>query len=128
MIRYIISLCIFLISLSLQAQTATISGKITDSTNGDPLPGAAVVIKGTTLGTATSLQGEYMLRLFDMGEQTVEVHYIGYNRADQNITIRDGDNMIVDFQLEPQTTELGEITIRSNLEGQQKALNQQRTS
>ena len=44
----------------------TVSGKITDDT-GDPLPGVNVVIKGTTTGTQTDLDGNYRLSLVAAG-------------------------------------------------------------
>ena len=42
------------------AQNKQISGKVTDA-NGDPIPGASVLIKGTTTGTATNLDGTYSI-------------------------------------------------------------------
>jgi len=41
------------------AQVKTISGKITDAGSGDPLPGATVIVKGTTVGTITNFDGNF---------------------------------------------------------------------
>ena len=45
------------------AQPFIIKGKITDSENGDPIPFANVVVKGTTIGTVCDFDGNYTLRL-----------------------------------------------------------------
>ncbi|MFV0505809.1 MAG: carboxypeptidase-like regulatory domain-containing protein, partial [Bacteroidales bacterium] len=43
-----------------QAQSKTISGKVID-TNGQPIPGATIVIKGTTQGTLTDMDGKFTI-------------------------------------------------------------------
>lgn len=53
-----------LISISTFAQGIDVRGKVTDSV-GEPLPGAAVMIKGTTIGTVTDIDGNYLIRNID---------------------------------------------------------------
>jgi TonB-dependent starch-binding outer membrane protein SusC len=48
-------------SYRLQAQTRTVSGKVTSADDGTALPGVNVSIKGTTSGTATNAEGDYTL-------------------------------------------------------------------
>jgi TonB-linked SusC/RagA family outer membrane protein len=55
----------------------TIRGKIT-SESGEPLVGATVVVKGTTIGTVTDLDGNYVLSNIPSGDVTLVVSYIGY--------------------------------------------------
>src|SRR5258708_8834455 len=50
-----------LVSCSLFAQNKTISGKVTDSKDGSPLPGVSVVPAGSTRGTTTNAKGEFQL-------------------------------------------------------------------
>lgn len=47
--------------INIIAQTIQISGRITSSEDGSPLPGATVVVKGTTLGTTADFDGKYTL-------------------------------------------------------------------
>jgi iron complex outermembrane receptor protein len=47
------------------AQVKTITGKITDSANGEPLPGATIAVKGTTIGTIANFDGEFSLVIPD---------------------------------------------------------------
>ena len=59
-----------------QAQTVNISGKVTDS-NGETLPGVNVVIKGTTTGAVSSIDGEYTLS--EIGsDATLQFSFIGF--------------------------------------------------
>lgn len=54
---------LFLIGLQVgSAQTRTVSGVVTDKTDGSPLPGVSVVIKGTQTGTATDVNGMYTIK------------------------------------------------------------------
>ncbi|ERI88727.1 TonB-dependent receptor plug domain protein [Bacteroides pyogenes F0041] len=55
-----------------------ISGKVTDAT-GEPVIGASVVEKGTSNGTVTDLQGEFVL-FVDNNTVSIEVSYIGYRQ------------------------------------------------
>jgi len=58
-----------------QQQRRTITGKVTDQT-GAALPGASVVIKGTTTGVITGINGEYSLNL-SPNSKTIVVSFIG---------------------------------------------------
>ena len=53
--KYILTLCLALIGLSMMAQNITVSGVVTSKTDGEPLIGATVRVKGTNQGTATDL-------------------------------------------------------------------------
>ncbi|MCU0443861.1 MAG: TonB-dependent receptor [Microscillaceae bacterium] len=119
-------LCFF--SLGVWAQTGTIKGKVLDSTNDEPLPGANVLIKGTSKGTATDLSGEFQLNLVSQGMQTVIVSYLGYKEMETQVEVIAGQTATLNIKLESNAGQLGEIVIKGSLEGQEKALNQQRTS
>lgn len=76
-------LSLFLLSsLSLFAQDRTrLVGKITDKASGESLPGVNVVIKGTTLGTATDIDGNYELTGIKGGAYSIEITYIGFKKV-----------------------------------------------
>lgn len=59
-----------------RGKTKTISGVITDE-SGLPLPGATVLIKGTTIGTTTDFDGRYSIEVLE-GDQ-LEISYVGYS-------------------------------------------------
>jgi len=83
----------FVVQLSF-AQQQTVSGTVIDE-SGLPLPGATVIIKGTSTGTSTDFDGKYSINV-NSGEVLV-FSYVGY--AEQSITV--GTSNIIDAQLAP---------------------------
>lgn len=66
-----------------------ISGLITES-SGDPIIGATVLVKGTTRGTTTNIDGKYTIQAADGDE--IEFRYIGFNTETR--TVKKGVNVI----------------------------------
>lgn len=60
-----------------QPLKGTVSGKITDAETGEILPGATVLVKGTTKGTVADMNGNYQLEV-PQGSNLLVVSYIGY--------------------------------------------------
>ncbi|MBC7760185.1 MAG: carboxypeptidase-like regulatory domain-containing protein, partial [Phormidesmis sp. FL-bin-119] len=54
-----------------------IKGKVTDSADGSTMPGVTISVNGTTKSTATSVTGEYNLKL-DAGSYTIKASFLGY--------------------------------------------------
>lgn len=71
-----------IISLSVFAQTAKVSGKITDEKN-QALVGVSVVIKGTTKGTISDAEGNYSIEAD--GNQTLSFSFVGYTSKEVTI-------------------------------------------
>ena len=63
---------------------ATVSGQVVDA-QGNPLPGATVVVKGTPIGTATDMDGRYTLAVPE-GDHTLQVSMVGMRT--ENVPIR----------------------------------------
>jgi len=68
-------LCILLPQVS-GAQTAVIKGKVVDSRTDEALPGATVIVKGTTIGTITNADGNFTINAGP--QQTLVISSIGY--------------------------------------------------
>ncbi|MBC8345798.1 MAG: TonB-dependent receptor [Candidatus Marinimicrobia bacterium] len=88
---------ILLMSAVLFAQTGNISGKVTDE-NGLPLPGANVVVDGTSMGAAAGGDGSFSVTNVPNGTYTVTASVIGYASASESVTVSDGD-ATVNFSL-----------------------------
>ncbi len=86
-------------------QTLTVKGVIT-SENGETLPGASVILKGTSTGTTTDVDGKYSLTLAD-GNGTLVYTYIGY--IAQEIVV--GNRSQIDIKLLPNNKLLDEIVV-----------------
>jgi TonB-linked SusC/RagA family outer membrane protein len=74
------------------AKAQEVSGSVTDA-NG-PLPGASVVVKGTTNGTQTDFDGNYSLDNVD-GDATLVVSYIGYSTQEVALNGRTTVNVVL---------------------------------
>lgn len=95
-------------ALIVKAQTGSISGKVLDET-GQPLPGASVVIKGTTRVTSTDGNGNFKLTGLTNGSITLSASFIGYQTLDKaaNVTA----NATLNFQLVPDAQKLNEVVV-----------------
>src|SRR3989304_133987 len=64
--------------------TGKIAGRILDKETGEPMPGVNVVVKGTTLGTSTDLDGYYAILHVPPGVHTVVASMVGYSTVTVN--------------------------------------------
>lgn len=84
-----------LITFLSNAQKGTVSGVLTDKDmNNEPLPFANALIKGTTIGTTTDIDGKYSLSV-EPGNYVLEFSFLGYQSIDVPITIKAGQNITV---------------------------------
>ena len=98
------SLIILLVAGMGFAHSQTLSGKITDSETGEPLPGAQVFVKGTFVGTTTDVNGAYSLDID--GSVTVVIAYIGYKT--QEVATSGGSG---DFAMEQDVLRQDEVVV-----------------
>jgi TonB-dependent receptor len=110
-----------------QQTTGNINGQITDP-DGNALPGASVMIKGSTRTSVTNLSGNFEMPDLKPGHYTLEVHYMGYKPAEAEVQVAAGKTLLRDFVLSINSVNLTSVTVSALLEGQQKALNQQRNA
>ncbi|MDR2764605.1 MAG: mucoidy inhibitor MuiA family protein, partial [Tannerella sp.] len=82
-----------------------VSGRVLDATTGEPLPGATVMINGSTIGTVTDVSGHYALSL-PAGGGDLQVSWIGYRTK---ITPVRGSEM--DILLEEDEQALEEVIV-----------------
>ena len=108
--RIFFVLCLILsIPISAFAQL-TIRGTVTDE-RGEGLPGANIIVVGTTTGTNTDAQGNFALYLSEpAAETTIEARFVGYKSARQ--TIRQNNGLAeVSFQLAVDVLQFDEIVV-----------------
>ena len=104
--------------LSAMAQERVVSGKVTAAEDGTTLPGVNVVLKGTTTGTVTDVDGNFRLSVPGSGG-TLVFSFIGLQT--QEIAI--GDRSIVDIQMGMDVQQLTEVVVTAvGIERERKAL------
>jgi TonB-linked SusC/RagA family outer membrane protein len=88
------------------AQERTVTGRITSSEDGSPLPGVNVVLKGTTNGTVTDVSGAYTLKVPTEGGVLVFT-FIGLTSQEVEI----GSRASVDVAMSQDTQQLSEVVV-----------------
>ncbi|HTY38705.1 MAG TPA: carboxypeptidase-like regulatory domain-containing protein, partial [Bacteroidota bacterium] len=108
--------------------SGVIKGKVFDKDTKEGLPGANVVIKGTSVGTATDLNGNYYITNVPPGKFTLQVSYIGYRPKTADISVSNDATVMQDFGLEAAAIEGQVFVVTGQAQGQMQAINQQLTS
>jgi TonB-linked SusC/RagA family outer membrane protein len=88
------------------AQGTSVSGTVTSGDDGSPLPGVNVIVKGTTVGTTTDLNGKYALQLTD-DQKTLIFSFIGYESQEVEV----GGRTVIDLVLQPDVQTLSEVVV-----------------
>jgi len=102
----LLGLTLFLASAMAFAQGRNVSGIVTSAEDGEPVPGATVLVKGTTVGAATDADGKYSLSIPADGKVLV-FSFIGTVTQEINI----GAQSIIDVILQPDVQSLNEVVI-----------------
>ena len=87
-------------------QQTRVTGRITDATSGDPLPGVNIIIEGTTVGATTDMNGNYDIDL-PGPNVTLVFSYIGYNTE----KVQYSGQATIDMQMVPDIKTLDEVVV-----------------
>ena len=95
--------------------TGQISGVVRDGQTGETLPGANVRIDGTTTGASTNIDGEFRIIGVRPGSYDLVASYIGFTPTRlEGVRVNVDLTTTVSFDLQPQSFEGQEITVRAN--------------
>lgn len=103
--KIVLTLLFCLLQLTAFTQEKTITGKVVGA-DGTPLPGVSIVIKGTTTGTITDLDGNYSITVSDASNILV-YSFIGFKTVEEEV----GDRTTLDITLNEDLMELDEIVV-----------------
>jgi hypothetical protein len=102
------ALMVFVLMLAIPiaglSQTS-VSGKVTDSESGETIPGVSILIKGTSNGTITDVNGDYSLDA--ASDATLVFSFVGYKQTEVNV----GGRSRVDVSLAVDVTSLDEVVV-----------------
>jgi len=102
---------LFLLPVVAFAQLGKLRGIVTDMETDEPLPGANVIIEGTTLGASTDMDGVYIILAVPVGVVSVRTTYMGYRQeVIQNVRVNSNLTTIQDFELSQEAIE-GELLV-----------------
>ncbi len=91
---------------TIMAVQKTISGKVTDQSTGEGLPGVSIVAKSTSNGTTTDANGNYRLTVAD-NVTTLVFSFVGFERVEEEINNRS----VIDLSLAPDIQALSEVVV-----------------
>lgn len=92
------------------AQVTSVSGVVTSREDGEPVIGASVLVKGTTTGTITDVEGRFSFQNLPSSATTLIVSFVGM--AAQEVPIKAG---ILNVKLSPDTEVLDEVVVTNVL-------------
>jgi TonB-linked SusC/RagA family outer membrane protein len=88
------------------AQDRTVTGKVISADDSSPLPGVAVVVKGTTAGSVTDLDGKYRI-IVPQGGTHLTYSFVGYTSKEVEI----GTQTVIDVALASDVKQLEEVVV-----------------
>lgn len=125
---FILSIVLFLSRSLIAAGSGIIKGKVMDRETKDPLPGATIVVKGTNIGAASNLNGEYTIPAVPAGNHSLTVSYVGYVTATVEVEVVENREVEKDVLLEPTAVTGKAVVVTAQAQGQLGAINQQLSS
>ncbi len=102
---YVFLTCLFLFSKLLTGQEITVTGTVTDFSDGTTLPGVAVVVKGTTVGAITDEEGNYSISVSP--DATLVFSFMGMTTEEVAV---EGRN-VIDVEMMPDIATLQEVVV-----------------
>jgi iron complex outermembrane recepter protein len=109
-----VAICFLCIAMQeVNAQT-TVTGSVIDGESGEGLPGANVLVKGTSLGTITDLNGAFSLPVGDRASVTLVITFIGF-KTQEKIVIPSEKSNVGTIALEPGAQELSPLEIMASV-------------
>ena len=120
-----IAFLLFLSSTTLLYSQGNIAGTISDSLNGSALIGANVIVIGTSMGSATDLEGTYKISRIPVGNHKLRVSYLGYRTKEFNVNVLNDRTLSMDVSLVPDIVEGETVIVTAQAAGQIAAINQQ---
>lgn len=89
------------------APIRTITGKVSSEEDDEALPGVNVIVKGTSIGTVSDIEGNYSIDITADQEVTLVYSYIGFNSEEVVV----GEQTAININIEPDITSLSEIVV-----------------
>jgi outer membrane receptor protein involved in Fe transport len=109
---YFVLLFALTINIVLAGTTGKIAGRVVDKETGEPLIGINVVVKGTSLGAATDMDGYYAILSVPPGMHTIIVSMVGYATVTVNeIRVLIDQTATVNIELTSQAIEAGVVEV-----------------
>lgn len=95
------------------AQTGVIKGTIKNQINNEALPSVTVIIQGTSIGTLSDFNGNYVIDKLKPGFYNVEFKYIGYkSKVLYEVQVSNSKPSVFDVELEEESKNIAEVVVK----------------
>ena len=95
------------------AQTGEVRGVINDAANNDPIPFANIIVDGTTIGSTSDLDGNFIITGLKPGYINLKVSYVGYQTKITSYVLISNSNIpFIEIKMEPSQNELEEVVVK----------------
>ena len=118
----ILTLGIYIIIISstyAQRTDANIVGHVVD-TDGEHIPFATIILKNTTIGTATDETGHFQLINMPTGKYTVKASSIGYKDVEKDVELTEGNTIELKFILQADVLGLEQVVVTADRNGKRR--------
>ncbi|SHF46976.1 Outer membrane receptor proteins, mostly Fe transport [Mariniphaga anaerophila] len=128
--RFVISILLLIQTISVVAQKGSIKGMVTDAKTQESLIGTTILLKGTSQGTITDFDGNYLLPNINAGNYTLVVSFISYDPQEFEIEVKANEEIVLNVELSPATLELAgvEVVAKANRESENMLLVEQKNA
>ncbi|MFC1565681.1 carboxypeptidase-like regulatory domain-containing protein, partial [Candidatus Neomarinimicrobiota bacterium] len=109
--KKIIILFIWITSLFAQSNFGRISGYLKDTSTGEPIMYANVIIEGTDIGTASNNHGYFVITNIPIGEHNLKIMMMGYKTESLVLNISSNDDQRHDFELSTRVITGEQVTV-----------------
>ncbi|MGE5314932.1 MAG: TonB-dependent receptor domain-containing protein [Acidobacteriota bacterium] len=116
MIPRLILICLVLAAfcapqLKAAPEAGEIRGSVVDAATGESLPGVNVLVAGTTRGSITDINGNFVIGNMPLGTYTVTVSFVGYKPTSKQTTLGAGRNLPLDFRLAASSVQMNTVIV-----------------
>src|SRR3954463_15232880 len=115
-LRVLIALAFICLTKVVFSQSSSIKGKVIDEKTGETLPGASVLLQGTTTGGNSDLDGAFTVANLKPGTYTLECRLISYNtKVITGVVVKAGESVILNITMGTASTELGPVVVTGTM-------------
>lgn len=119
---------LFSMSSARASGSGTLKGRVFDRATKDPLIGATIVVKNTSIGAATDLNGYFIVRNVPAGNSVIVIRCIGYDSVNATVTLEQNGEVSQDYYLNAVAIQGKPVLVTAQAQGQVQAVNQQLSS
>ena len=99
------------VTVVISGTTGKLAGRVTDRQTGEAIVGATVLVKGTSLGASTDIDGYYFIINVPPGNFEITINCIGYTRMTYRVSIQVDHTTTLDVPLSVETINLEEVVV-----------------